>query len=108
MYLSCFRFLNKQSIAEVHKMDWHEYELLMKAHRLKWVDRDRDIHWQAFQNQQARATTGQGNSIKPAFRTFNDFFNYKKELQDVLRPEDESKPKYSAKVIDMMTREITL
>jgi hypothetical protein len=89
-------------------LDPHEFELLLKADRLKKVDKDRDIHWQAFQNQQAKATKGKGNNIKPAYRSFNDFFNYEKELEQVLHPKDESKPKYSAKVIDMMTREITL
>lgn len=108
MYVSCFRYLGMSSFEEVHALYWHEYELLMKADRLKRVDKERDMHWQSWLNQQAKATTGKGDNIKPKYRTFDKFFDYDAAIKRAKDPYEEDEPKHSAKVIDMMTREITL
>ena len=69
------------------------------------IDKDKDIHWQAFQNQQIKATK---RNNKPAYKTFKDFYDYEKQVEAVLYPKTDDEPKYSAKVVDILTREYTL
>lgn len=66
------------SFDAVDRLTIPEYELLIEAHRLKEVDRDALIHWQAYLNFAAQATNKSG---KPVYKKFEKFYNYKKELK---------------------------
>ncbi|MEI5991235.1 hypothetical protein A5881_002768 [Enterococcus termitis] len=57
-----------------------EYELRIKAHQLKRLDRHYDIHLQAW----ATVMAGQTKKGKPVYRTFEKFFNYQKAEDKIL------------------------
>jgi hypothetical protein len=56
-----------------------QYTLIMKAVRLRLLDKERDIHAQAWLNVQAKATKQRGKKIVPYFNTFDEFFNPQEE-----------------------------
>ncbi len=64
----------------------YEYEMKMKVYRLKDVDRNYDMHYQAWLNHQATATKKVGNDVVSAYKDFKDFFDYKKELKKIENP----------------------
>jgi hypothetical protein len=51
-----------------------QYTLMMKAVRLRLLDKERDIHAQAWLNVQAKATKQRGKKIVPYFNSFDEFF----------------------------------
>ena len=61
-----------------------EYQLLMKAHALKQVDKEYEMHLQAWLNQRAKDTKPKGKKTVPVFRKFDEFFNYKEREQQIL------------------------
>lgn len=63
-----------------------EYNLLMKANALQQLDRDRDIHLQAYMNQLAKATEKKGKRQVPVYPTFKDFYDHEKKEQELLNP----------------------
>ena len=66
---------------QVLRLEIPEYELLMKAARLRWVDEEYRTHEQAFLNVYARATRGKKG--RPVYKTFKDFFDYEKALEKI-------------------------
>lgn len=61
-----------------------EYSLLMKAARLRQIDLDYRNHLQAFLNFSVKAEKKKGkNKSEPVFKKFKQFYNYKKELDNV-------------------------
>lgn len=62
-------------------MTFREYSFEIHAYRLRELDTRQQIHLQAWVNQQAKATKGQGGKSVPAYKTFKDFFDYEKELK---------------------------
>lgn len=77
-----------------------EYRILMKSAELKSVDRQLLIHEQAFTNMRAKATKKSGKKTRSAYRTFQDFFDYEKELKRV-KGEFDEKPKTKDKFSDL-------
>ena len=63
-----------------------EYQLRMKAHQLSRVDREYELHLQAWLNQQAQATKSKGKKTVSVFGTFNDFFNYEERVNEIVKP----------------------
>ena len=63
-----------------------EYRLRMKAYQLSRVDREYELHLQAWLNQQAQATKRKGKKTVSAFGTFNDFFNYEERVNEIVKP----------------------
>lgn len=61
-----------------------EYELLMKAVKLKQIDTDYRNHLQAYLNFAVKAEkkVGKGKS-KPVYRKFKQFYDYESELEKV-------------------------
>ena len=62
--------------AVMNKMTLYEHRIRMEAHRLSMIDKERDIHWQAWTNQRAKATKKSGKKIVSVFKSFVDFFDY--------------------------------
>ena len=60
----------------MNKMTLYEHRIRMEAHRLYMADKERDIHWQAWTNQRAKATKKSGKKIVSAFKNFIEFFDY--------------------------------
>ena len=63
-----------------------EYQLRMKAYQLSRVDREYELHLQAWLNQQAQATKSKGKKAVSVFGTFNDFFNYEERENEIVKP----------------------
>ena len=75
-----------KSLKEVDRLTIPEYNLLMKAVELKNVDLDYRLHKQAFLNLSVRAERKAGKGkTKLVYTKFSKFFDYKKELDKVMR-----------------------
>lgn len=74
---------------EAHAMTVFEYSLRMKAYSLKRVDKDRDIHLQAFMNQVAKSTKSKGKKQVPVYKDFKDLYDHEKIERKVLYPNEE-------------------
>lgn len=73
-----------------------EYELLMKAERLKQIDLDYRCHLIAFLTKAASAEkpAGKGKS-KPVYKNFKKFFDYEKRIKEVLTETDETDERFA-------------
>lgn len=69
-------------------MTFYEFNILLEAFQLQQVDRDRDMHWQAFLNFQVTGTKKKGC---PVYQTFKKFYDYEKELKKIQGGEDTSR-----------------
>ena len=65
-------------------MTFPEYLYRMKAFNLSRVDREYDMHLQAWLNQSVKSTNDKGD--KPKFKNFKDFFDYKKAIETIDKP----------------------
>lgn len=63
-----------------------EYYYRMKAHHLTCVDKEHDFHLQAWLGQQVGATKEQGDKNIPVYKTFEQFFDYKKAVEAITGP----------------------
>lgn len=94
--LNCFRYLDFKSFAEVDRLTIPEYELLMKAVRLKQVDMDYRIHMLAYLSFSVKAEKKSGkNKTTPIYKRFKKFYDYEKELQKVTGSEDQHQGRFS-------------
>lgn len=75
-----------QSLSEIEDMSLYEYEMKMKAHNLARVDKEYDMHLQAWLNHAATATKESGKKVISVYKDFKDFFDYKKRLREVEAP----------------------
>lgn len=66
----------------------YEYEARMYAYNLQQVDKHHDMHLQAWLNHHVTATKGKGDKQTPAYKSFNEFFDYEKELKKVNQIDD--------------------
>lgn len=74
-----------KSFDEVDRLTLSEYELLMKAAKLKQVDMDYRNHLQAFLNFAVKAEKKSGkNKSKPVYGKFKKFYDYEKELEKAM------------------------
>ncbi|SHK31616.1 hypothetical protein [Hespellia stercorisuis] len=93
--LNCFRYLDFKSFAEVDRLTMPEYKLLMKAVRLREIDKDYRNHLQAFLNFSVKAEKKVGkNKSKPVYKRFTNFYNYEKEVEKVL-PDKKKQSRFS-------------
>lgn len=81
--INCFAYLGFTDIYDVYALDLHDYVLMMRGHRLRELDRQYEMHWQAWLNQSAQATKEKGKKHVPVFDSFKQFFDYEKE-RDIL------------------------
>jgi hypothetical protein len=61
-----------------------QYELLMKAVRLREVDKNYRNHLQAFLNFAVKASNKKG---VPRFKKFERFYNYQKDIENAEKPQ---------------------
>ncbi|WP_430610662.1 hypothetical protein IGL01_000739 [Enterococcus sp. DIV0340] len=66
-----------------------EYETRLIAYRLKRLDEQEIIHYQAWANNQVKATKKRGKYEVPLFDTFEKFFNKEKLEREILGKKDE-------------------
>lgn len=60
-----------------------EYLYRMKAYSLSRVDAEYDLHLQAWLNVQAGAKRMKGDKQVSVYKSFNDFFDYKKRVDGI-------------------------
>ncbi|WP_438844203.1 hypothetical protein [Enterococcus sp. AZ062] len=70
-----------------------EYETRIIAYRLKRLDEQELIHYQAWANRQVKATKKRGKYEVPLFDTFEKFFN-KEKLENKVLGKDEKTPRF--------------
>jgi hypothetical protein len=95
--LNCFRFLGFKRRSEVDSLTLDEYEQLIQAYELKTVDKMYFVHVQAFLNRNVKAEKRVSKSkSRPVYDKFEKFFDYKKEVDNVLNKKQKGiKPKFS-------------
>lgn len=71
-------------------MTFPEYLYRMKAHSLSRVDKEYDLHLQAWLNEQVGATKKQGKNSVPLYKNFKDFFDYNKAIETIKGAESSS------------------
>lgn len=70
---------------EIDRMTLYEYELRQKARLLKEIDREHEIHLQAWANIAVQATKSQGKGKEvPVYKTYKQFFDYKKRVNEIV------------------------
>lgn len=88
--MNCFRYLGYTSLYDIEVTTLYEYQMRMRAHRLTRIDKEYDMHMQAWLNHLVTATKEQGKKHVPVYKDFKSFFDYKKALASV---EDDSSKK---------------
>ena len=92
---------------DIDCMTFYEYELRMRAYRLKTVDDEYRIYLQAWVNREIKAERRKGKTrSEPVYKRFEDFFNYENRLKSVLGKELERKPSSRAadRYVEFMER----
>ncbi len=86
--LNCFRFLGFKSLYDIEVLSLREYSLRMKSYQLQRIDKENEMHMQAWLNNMAGATKEQGKKQVPVFKSYKDFFDYEKRLEEVSVPKE--------------------
>ena len=87
--LNCFRLFGFTSFEQVDRMTLPEYNMLIRAWKLRNVDRERDLHELAWLTFAASAKKPSGkNKEKAVYKTFRSFFDYEKALKKVSEDKD--------------------
>ncbi|MFD2209374.1 hypothetical protein ACFSMW_06590 [Virgibacillus halophilus] len=89
-------------------MSLYEYEMKMQAFNLSQVDKQHEMHMQAWLNHQVTATKESGKKQVPVFKKYEDFFNYEKSLKQVEKPKQKSispRMKRMARIAAKLNRE---
>lgn len=82
-----------------------DYELRLKAYRLKRLDEQELIYQQAWANWQVQATKQQGKKQVPVYSTFKKFFDKEKFENEILGIEtSDSAFKKDNKLINLMKK----
>lgn len=68
---------------DIEVLTLYEYQMRMKAYRLAQVDREYEMHLQAWLNHAVTATKEQGKKQVPVYKNFKEFFDYEKRLKEV-------------------------
>ena len=89
--MTCFRYLGFKSLDQVNNITPYEYRLLMKSKELQIVDKQYEIHLQAYLNMSAQARRRAGKKMKPVYMKFDKFFDYQKQLDRVMGIKKKSK-----------------
>ena len=89
--MTCFRYLGFKSLDQVNNITPYEYRLLMKSKELQIVDKQYEIHLQAYLNMSAQARRRAGKKMKPVYTKFDKFFDYQKQLDRVMGIKKKSK-----------------
>lgn len=82
--MTCFRYLGFKNLDQVDNITPYEYRLLMKSKELRIVDKQYELHLQAYLNMAAQARRRVGKKIKPVYTKFDKFFDYQKQLDRVM------------------------
>lgn len=82
-----------------------EYEARIKAKELRDVDEDYMLHKLAWLNREIKAEKKSGKSTKPIYRKFEQFFDYRKRVKDVISGNKEGFSDKGRKIVEKRRRE---
>ena len=71
---------------DIEVLSLYEYQMRMKAYQLARVDKEYDMHLQAWLNHAVKATKEQGKKQVYVYKNFKDFFDYEKRIKEVEKP----------------------
>jgi len=63
----------------------------MRAYQLQQIDKEMDMHMQAWLNHQVTASKKKGKKQVPVYSKFKDFYDYEKRINEVIKPKKKSK-----------------
>lgn len=92
--LNSLAYLGLENIQEIEKMTFDEYLIRLEAFQLRTIQRNEELAYQAWLNQQVQATTGSSKNPKPKFKRFDQFFDTNKMVDEV---RGNFEPDYKAK-----------
>ncbi|MGN7284341.1 hypothetical protein ACTHP3_05235 [Shouchella rhizosphaerae] len=84
--INCFRYLGINSLYEAEILTLKEYQVRMKAYQLKRVDKEFEMHHQAWINNQVKATKEVGKKPVPIYKTFKEFYDYEAQVKEIHNP----------------------
>ena len=73
---------------EASQTTLEEFEIYNMAYLIQQEDLRYHSAIQAWFNQTVQATKGKGKSAKSAYRTFDDFYNHKKEFDKIFKKDE--------------------
>ena len=86
---------------EIERMTINEYNLRIKAYELSRIDKERDMHWQAWLNRQVQAMEEVGSKQRYVFKTFKEFYDYEKALNEINTKELDTEKSRLIKIAQM-------
>lgn len=88
--MNCFRYLGydkyedlEEALYKINIMRVSEYVFKMQIHNLKRVDKEYDMHLQAWLNARVQDTKEKGKKKELVYRKFTDFYDYEKNVSEV-------------------------
>lgn len=73
---------------EASRTTLEEFEIYNTAYLIQQEDRRYNSAIQAWFNQTVQATKGKGKSARSAYKTFDDFYNHRDELDKIFNKEE--------------------
>ncbi|WP_433956996.1 hypothetical protein [Cytobacillus horneckiae] len=71
---------------DIEVLSLYEYSMRMKAFNLARIDKEHEMHQQAWINQKATATKKQGDKFIPVYKEFKDFYDFNARLRELEAP----------------------
>lgn len=93
-----------RDINDIYRLTISEYQLMMKAAKLRRLDQEYFINLQAYKNQQVQSTDKKGKLI---FKKFEDLFPYQKLENEILGIKKVVKPKTrrnNKKIVELLRK----
>lgn len=92
------------SFKEAMRTTLEEFEIYNMAYAIRQEDKRLNSAIQAWFNQSVKAQKGKGKSARPAFKTFEEFYNHKEEFEKIFRKNQPEKEAIPARRLDMAER----
>ena len=92
MVMTCLTKLDIKDMRVIEGMTIKEYGWRVEAYTMSRVDKEYDMHVQAWLNHQATATKQKGKKTVSAYKNFKEFFDYDKRMKaikDTPEPEED-------------------
>ena len=83
MVMTCLTKLNIKDMRVVEGMTIKEYGWRIEAYTIARVDKEYDMHVQAWLNHQATSTKQKGKKTVSAYKNFKEFFDYDKRMREL-------------------------
>lgn len=84
------RYFGIYDFKQLGRITLKEYRMMMRAFSLRMLDKERDMHWQAWLCHVVKNTKRRGKKDVPQFRSFPAFFDYEKLENRLLGYEETS------------------